>query len=190
MIAFVANGRPLTPREYVYMAMEASQALAAGALENFRKPEYRESHAIISIVVRPIPTYLQYVALGIAAYWFYAVIILRAKEAVQSEMIEGLQECLEQLSFEGKQLSRAFAPDFPADMEAYLNAQIEDYDHPTDSHDPDICAVAKLHNEKMGKYYGPFIKEEDRLIVGTLIADVTAGLLAYMHDDLKLTLRQ
>lgn len=39
MIVFVAGGRPLTPKEYVYMAMEASQALAAGALENFRKPE-------------------------------------------------------------------------------------------------------------------------------------------------------
>ena len=130
-------------------------------------------------------------ALGIASYWFYAVVVLHAKEAVQSEMIQGFREGLEQLSLDGEEIPGAFRADLLADVEAYLKAQIYDYDHPSEPgiYNPDICAVAKLHNEKMGKYYDPFIAEVDRLTLGTMIADTTASLLAYMHDDLKLALR-
>jgi len=166
MAVFYFGDRPIAPREYAHLAVRAAHQVATGALQNFHEPSSRTSSLANSIVIRIIPAYLQYVALGIASYWFYAVIILHAKESVQSEMIEGLKEgLLEHLSIAGEPMAPAFRLDLPADIEEYMKALIYDYNHPTETgiSNPDVCAVGKLHKEKMGKYYDPFISQEDRL---------------------------
>ena len=188
---FVVGGRLLTPKEYGSIAVRSAQKVATGALESFRNPEYKESAAANGIICCSIPMYLQYIAVGISTYWFYAVAVLHAQTPVQKEMIEGLREALQDLSIEGELIPPEFRVDLLADVEAYIQAQIFDYDHPADPkiYNPDISAVAKLHIEKMGKYYGPFI-ETDRFTLGHLIADVSSGLIAYIHEELKLSLRQ
>ena len=191
MAIFVAGTQSLTPSEYAQLAVKSAQEVANSAIGGFVGPQVSGSDVAASIICRRIPAYLQYVALGIATFWFYAVVILRAKEDVQKDMIQGLHDRLNYLSMEGEVVPPGFRPDLLPDVEAYLNAQLQDYEHPTAEgvYNPDICAVAKLHNEKMERYYSPLV-EADRLILGTLAADITAHLLGLMQRDLKLILRQ
>ena len=191
MAIFVAGTQSLTPSEYGLLAVKSAQEVATSAIGGFMGPQVSGSNVAAFIICRRIPAYLQYVALGIATFWFYAIVILRAKEDVQRDMIQGLHEGLNHLSMEGEIVPPGFRPDLLPDVEAYLNSQIHDYDHPTEEgvYNPDICAVAKLHNERMEKYYFP-LAEVDRLILGTLAADTTASLLELIQRDLKLILRQ
>lgn len=188
---FYVGGETINPHMFVLFSIKTAQEMARHAVESIVGHAKNEVDIAVNVKLRTIPAYLQYTALGIAVYWFYAVRILHANKETQEEMAAALHEGMDLIEMDGQKIQNGFMPNLVSDINDYVMALIGDYENPPEEgiFNPDVCMTSKVHREKMEKYYSP-MSEIDKYLLVNISADISTNLQMLIFERLKVKLTQ
>lgn len=164
------------PSHYGYHAIRWAFETSKASIETLKNKESSKDGLISKITSYPFPAEVQYMALSVAAYVFYAIQICRAPEVINNDLNKGIDDGIKDLRGpEGAPYDKEMEEFFKSSFAQYYRAQLKDIEADPRHFNVDGSNVAKTLVDMLSLSYQHKINDPQEQLEVMMVINTSAG---------------